>query len=143
VEYIIISDFKALEEYNNEYFKQYPKRKKKPIEKPWHPSINTWFIMPRPQMNQLKQKWKDYTEWLVDKYGYKDLQISKCKIMYKYYMPSKRRADDDNYTPKFTNDGLTQSGMLIDDDYLHCNPLIIELGYDKENPRMEIIITEV
>lgn len=139
-EYTIISNQEILEEYFRYYFKKYPKRKKKPIDKPWHCSINKWFIMQRPQMNALKQAWKDYTTWLVKKYDYTNLHIEKCQITYKFFMPTKRRADCDNYTPKFTNDGLTEAGVIIDDDYRHCNPLIIELGYDKDNPRMEIHI---
>lgn len=55
-------------------------------------------------------------------------------------MPTTRRADIDNYSPKFAQDGLTEAGVIIDDDYKHVNPLHIELYYDKENPRMEIII---
>lgn len=141
-EYVIISNQETLDEYCKSYFKKYPKRKKKPIDKPWHLSINKWFIMQRPQMNGVKQAWKDYTIWLVEKYGYTNLHIEKCQITYRFFMPTKRRADCDNYTPKFTNDGLTESGIIIDDDYSHCNPLIIQLGYDKDNPRMEIHIRE-
>lgn len=92
-------------------------------------------------MNNLKQNWKDYIVWLVNEYGYMDLNIGKCNVMCKFYMPTKRRADTDNMTPKFVMDGLTEAHMIIDDDYLHCNPLTIWLGYDKEQPRMEIIIT--
>lgn len=80
--------------------------------------------------------------WLVGRHGFTNLHIEKCEITYKIFMPTKRRTDCDNCTPKFTNDGLTDAGMIVDDDYSHCNPLIIQLGYDKENPRMEIHIRE-
>ena len=142
-EYVIISNQEILEEYFKYYFKKYPRRSKKPIDKPWHCSINKWFILQRPQMNALKQAWKDYTVWLVERYKCTNLHIKKCIMEYKFFMPTKRRADCDNYTPKFTNDGLTESGVIIDDDYNHCNPLIIELGYDKDNPRMEIHIKAI
>ena len=54
----IIIDNDVVERYNEYYFSQHPKAKKKPIEKPMHPSINQWCILPRIQMNALKQKWK-------------------------------------------------------------------------------------
>lgn len=46
----------------------------------------------------------------------------------------------DNRSPKFLNDGLVESGLLVEDDYQHVNPTIIWGGYDKEHPRMEVII---
>lgn len=141
-EYVIISDNKTFEEYKEYYFKKYPRRTKFPLKECGHPSINTWFILLRPAMNKLKQDWKEYTIWLANKYGLNDKHISNCKLVYKFYRPTKRRGDCDNYTPKFTNDGLTEAGVIVDDDYLHCNPLTIELNYDKENPRMEIHIIE-
>lgn len=137
---VIISDFSTLEEYHSEYFKKYPKRTKKPIDKPWHPSINEWCILPRMQMNDLKQKWKHYTMWLCKKYNIENLNIEKCEITYKTFLPSKRRSDIDNYSPKFCQDGLVGSKVIMDDDYFHVNPLHIELYYDKNNPRMEIHI---
>lgn len=91
-------------------------------------------------MNDLKQRWKDFIIWVVNKYGYQDLHINKANITYKFYYGSKRRQDNDNRTPKFSNDGLVESGMLQDDDYSHLNPLIIYGDYDKHNERMEIII---
>lgn len=138
--YIIISNKETLEEYKKYYFKKYPRRTKFPLKEPSHPSINTWFILQRPSMNKLKQDWKEYTIWLVEKYGMTNLKIEKCMIEYKFFRPTKRRGDCDNYTPKFTNDGLTEAGVIVDDDYSHCNPLLIYLDYDKENPRMEIHI---
>jgi hypothetical protein len=96
--------------------------------------------MKRPQMNDLKQKWKDFTIWVVKKYGYENLHISKAIITYNFYFGNKRRHDNDNYVCKFTNDGLVDSGIVVDDDYLHLNPLIKHSDYDKEHPRMEILI---
>lgn len=139
-QYILIFDDDILNKYLDHYFKVYPKRSKKPIKTPLHPSINEWFIMQRPQMNQYKQQWKDFTKWVVKYYGYENLGIANCTITYKFYYGNKRRMDNDNRTPKFTNDGLVESGMLIDDDYSHLNPLILWGGYDKQKPRMEIII---
>lgn len=140
IKYIITSDNKTLDEYYKYYFKKYPKRKKKPIDKPFHPSLNVWIIKPRIQMNAMKQSWKEYTMWLVKKYGYEGLNIEKCEITVKTYMPTKRRADTDNTTPKFVLDSLVESGVIVDDSYTCLNPLHLWLGYDKDNPRMEVII---
>jgi Holliday junction resolvase RusA-like endonuclease len=96
--------------------------------------------MKRPQMNALKQQWGDFTKWIVNKYNYENLHIEKAKITFTYYFPTKARHDADNMTPKFFMDGLTESGMIIDDDFKHIETLIVKGGYDKENPRMEVLI---
>ena len=119
------------------------KEKKRIIEKPWHPSLNKWIILRRPSMNNLKQQWKEYGVWLINYYGLANLNIEKCVITFKYYMPTKRRADNDNMTPKFFLDAMVESGLIKDDSYFIVNPLILWLGYDKSNPRMEIHIKEL
>jgi len=96
--------------------------------------------MKRPQMNDLKQKWRDFTVWVVKQYDCENLQIDKCTITYKFYFPTKRKQDTDNRSPKFLNDGLVESGLLVEDDYNHVNPIAIWCGYDKDKPRMEVII---
>lgn len=136
----IIFDKTLYQEYLEYYFKKNPRRSKAPVDSFMHPSINKWFILMRPAMNLLKQNWKDFTIWTVKKYGLEDLKIENCKMTYKFFYDTKRRHDNDNMTPKFTNDGLVESGLLVDDDYNHVNPLVIEGGYDKIYPRMEIII---
>ena len=144
MEYKIFSNQETLDKYYNEYyFKKYKKRKKRIIEKPWHPSLNKWIILRRPSMNNLKQQWKEYGVWLINYYGLANLNIEKCAITFKYYMPTKRRADNDNMTPKFFLDAMVESGLIKDDSYFIVNPLILWLGYDKDNPRMEIHIKEL
>lgn len=96
--------------------------------------------MKRPQMNDFKQKWKDFSIWVVKYYGYENLKIDKCTITYKFYYGTKHRQDNDNRTPKFVNDGFVEAGLLIDDDYDHLNPIILWGGYDKLNSRMEVVI---
>lgn len=130
----------TLEDYNKYYFKKYPRRKKVPIPKPIPPSLNQWMVLPRLSMNNLKQKWKEFGIWLIEDYSYQNMKIEKAIITYKFFMPTKRRMDDDNMTPKFLNDALVESGFLVDDDYSHVNPIVIWGGYDKENSRTEILI---
>lgn len=130
----------TLEKYNKYYFSIHPRAKKVPIEHPYHPSINTWFILPRPQMNALKQKWKDFGIWLINNLGYADMKIENYEIEYITYMPTRRRIDPDNTTPKFLNDALVESGFIMDDDGVHMKSLTLKTGYDKENPRTEITV---
>jgi len=139
VEIKIIIDNNILEKYREYYFEKYPRRKNNPIKKPIPPSLNSWMIMRRFQMNHQKQVWKEFGEWLVNYYGYTNKKIDKCKIIIEYFFDSKRRHDADNYTPKNLFDSFTVSGLLIDDDFNHVESLTIKGNYSKENPRTEII----
>lgn len=104
--------------YNDYYFVKYPKRKARQIKTPNHPSINSWMIMKRPQMNSLKQAWKEFMVWVIDYYKYSNLKIGECDIIFKYIFKTKRRRDPDNMIGKFSIDGLVESGLLKDDS---CN----------------------
>lgn len=137
---LLVFDNETLEEYNKYYFSIYPKRKKIPIERPTHPSLNTWMIMKRPQMNALKQTWKEFVMWYAKKNNLENLNIEKCEISITSYFPSKRRVDADNYAGKFFLDGLTESKVIFDDDSLHVLSLTLKCGYDKERPRTELLI---
>lgn len=138
--YNLVIDNSVLEEYNRYYFLQHPKAKKKPIVHPYHESINVWMIMKRPMMNALKQRWKDFIKWYITQLGFSELHINKCEISQVVYYPTNRRHDIDNSVPKFILDGLTESGMIIDDDSSHITRLTLECYVDKENPRTEITI---
>lgn len=112
-----------------------------PIPSPIHPSLNSWMIMKRQQANALKQKYKDYVAYVARKAGYAGMNISDCDVTIRYYFPTNRRHDSDNYTPKFYMDGLTEAGVIVDDDFAHVHSLTMYGGYDSDNPRAEIIIT--
>ena len=140
MEYKIVITQADIERYAEEYFTEHPKAYKKPIEHPYHPSINTWFVMKRPQMNALKQKWKDFVKWLVEENHLSNLRLTTFSMTFKTYMPTKRRIDPDNTVPKFILDGMTDAGLIVDDDGEHLKSLELCTGYDKENPRTEIII---
>lgn len=130
-----------LKNYEAVYFKAHPRARKPPIARPYHESINQWMILKRMQMNALKQKWKDFICWFVRESGYGDAMIERCKIKHTIFYPTRRRHDVDNTTPKFILDGFVESGMIVDDDYLHITELTLRCGIDKENPRTEIEIT--
>lgn len=135
---IITND--TLADYEVYYFKKHPKAKKKPIDNPYHPSINQWMIMKRPMMNTLKQRWKDFMIWLIDNQGYSNLHINKCEMIFTTYYKTNRRHDIDNSTPKFILDGFSESGFINDDDITHLVRLTLQCAVDKENPRTEIVI---
>lgn len=63
-------------------------------------------------------------------------------VTLRYFFPDSRRRDPDNYSGKIILDGLVKCGILKDDSF-NCIDLEIEQGgVSKENPRVEIIITE-
>lgn len=136
----MILDKSVLDNYNSYYFKLHPKAKKVPIEKPWHPSINQWCILPRIQMNALKQKWKEFGVWWIKELGYEGMKLDNFEVTQTIYFDSKRRHDIDNYTAKFLNDSWTEAGFIVDDDSEHYKKITMQNSYDKEHPRTEIEI---
>ena len=142
MEFKIVITKSDVYEYSEEYFRQHPRAHKMPIDHPYHPSINVWFVMQRPQMNDLKQKWKDFTIWLVKKNGLEGKKLDCFDMRFVTYMPTKRRIDPDNTVPKFILDGFTESGFIVDDDGQHLKSLTLCADYDRDYPRTEIFITE-
>ena len=136
----LILDNKVLERYNTYYFLEHPRAKKKPIEKPYHPSINTWCILPRIQMNALKQKWKDFVCFWMRLEKLENKKLDNFDITITVFFDIKRRHDVDNQVPKFILDGFTEAGFIVDDDEKHLHSLTLKTEYDKENPRTEIEI---
>lgn len=134
----LILDRDVIDRYNTYYFEQHPRAKKTPIEQPYHPSINVWSILPRIQMNALKQKWKDFGVWWINDLGYNDMKLDSFDLIVTVFFSVKRRHDCDNQTPKFLLDAFTESGFIVDDDEKHLHSLTLKTGYDKENPRTEL-----
>ena len=139
----LVFDEETLERYSEYYFGIHKKAKKKPIAHPYHESINTWMIMKRPQMNSLKQKWKDFITWFINDQGYSNLRISECELSFIVYYATNRRHDIDNAIQKFVIDGLCESGFIIDDDYKHIKKITLEVGIDADRPRTEITVDVV
>lgn len=134
----LILDNEVIEKYNKYYFFEHPKAKKIPIEKPYHPSINQWCILPRIQMNALKQKWKDFVKFWIKYENLNKMCLDDFELVITVYFDTKRRHDLDNYgAQKFIFDGFTEAGLIIDDDDKHMKVLTVKSGYDKENPRTE------
>lgn len=125
--------------YNNYYFIKYPKRKKKPIEEPSFPTLNSWIILNRMAMNQLKQQWKEFGEWVISYYNYKNLNINKCSICFEHTFKTKKRRDPDNYIPKFFLDAMVSSNMIIDDSLNVIEHLSLVCRYGEED-KVEISV---
>ena len=125
--------------YNNYYFIKYPRRRKKPIDKPSFPTLNSWIIMPRIAMNELKQQWKEFGEWVINYHNYNNLNINNCSIYFEHTFKTKKRRDPDNYIPKFFLDAMVSSGMLIDDSLNVIKQLNLTCKYGKED-KIEITI---
>jgi Holliday junction resolvase RusA-like endonuclease len=143
VTYLIVINNEILEKYKQYYFDKYPRRRVFPIKKPVHPSINVWSRLRRPEMNKLKQDWGEFSEFLVDYYGLRDICITKCNMTIKSYMPTKRRFDAENLTPKFILDGLVHAGLLLDDCITVIKSITLTGDYDKLNSRTEILIETI
>lgn len=140
MEYLLMIDEDDIEKYAQHYFREHPRARKYPIANPYHPSINEWMIMQRPEMNGTKQKWKDFMVWLVHSQGYANLRIEKCDIEVFTYYRTNRPHDPDNSVPKFILDGLVEAEMIIRDDHRHVLSLKLQCGVDRDNPRTEIKI---
>jgi len=91
-------------------------------------------------MNALKQKWKSFGCWLINELGYGDMKLDSIDIIFTVFFDTKRRHDVDNQVPKFLLDSFTKSGFIVDDDEKHLHSLTLKTGYDKDNPRTEIVI---
>lgn len=139
-EITIVIDNDVLDRYTKYYFKKHPRARKKPIENPFHPSVNQWMIMPRLAMNTLKQKWKDFIVWYINDLGYQNMQIDSCEVEVRTYRKINREFDLDNTTIKFIQDGFVESGFLVDDNYKIMKKLTLIGGIDKQNPRTEIVV---
>lgn len=116
MEYKLVLDQDLVDEYNKYYFKQNPRLRKKYIDRPMHPSLNTWMILTRIKMNTLKQKWKEFGVWWIKKEKLDGLMLDKFEMIFTTYMPTRRRIDPDNTSPKFLLDSFTEAGFIKDDD---------------------------
>lgn len=156
-EVVIKIDKDVMKEYGEYYLKSHPRARNHPLAKfnakdksigsVFPPSLNEMTNNPnRLAQNGMKQKWKEFIEWLSKKEGIQGWNLEKAEVLYKWVFPDKRRRDLDNLVMhiKIINDGFTESGVWIDD----CLGRIIlhldtEFHYEKNNPQIIIGIKEV
>lgn len=91
------------------------------------------------EYRKLKQQWKDMICLICREKPPNPLERATVKIT--YFFPTKTRHDPDNYAGKMILDGLT-AAKIIKDDSFDCIELVLRGDYDKDNPRVEIEITE-
>lgn len=137
----IIFDADCVNRFNSIYFQEHPRAKKPRIKSPQHPSLNEYYKKSFQAANAMKQNWKDFVVWRVNELGLCNKNIQKCCIKYNTYFKTNRRHDLDNISPKFILDGFVEAGLLEDDDSSHIESLTTVCSIDKENPRIEFIIT--
>ena len=80
-------------------------------------------ILPRIQMNALKQKWKEFVKFWVKINKMDNRQLDDFDLIVTVFFNTKRRHDVDNQIPKFILDGLTEAGAIVDDDEKHLHSL--------------------
>ncbi|MEY8365735.1 hypothetical protein AALA22_08845 [Anaerovoracaceae bacterium 41-7] len=132
---------KDVDRYNEKYFKDHPRAKNRRIKSPSHPTLNWYMTANNLEVNNTKQAWKDFIIELLEEKQLQNMQIDQCDIAYITYFSDKRKRDVDNITPKFIFDGFTEAGFIVADDYFHIRSLTTICKYDKDNPRIEIIVT--
>jgi Holliday junction resolvase RusA-like endonuclease len=69
----------------------------------------------------------------------------KVKVSAIFYHANKRKRDQDNAMGalKAAYDGITESKLVADDDYLHMNRGIPDFKFDKEFPRVILTTTRL
>ena len=69
----------------------------------------------------------------------------RASIVYAFFWPDKRRRDETNYMQmlKGAVDGIVDAGLICADDWQHLNNRGAISEVDRENPRVELLISEV
>ena len=156
-EQIIKIDKEVMDEYGKYYFNSHPRARNHPLAKfnaknksvgsVFPPSLNEMTNNPnRLTQNGMKQRWKEFINWLCEKEGIANWNLEKPEVWYKWVFPDRRRRDLDNLVMhiKIINDGFTESGVWEDDCLgkikLHLDT---ELHIEKGNPQVIIKIKEL
>ena len=98
--------------------------------------------------NQVKQKYKDIIEEILDNTDQRDVKFTKpVRVVFQLHKASNRRSDKHNFisvVEKMLMDALTELGILVDDndDWIK-EELFLETKVDKDDPRVTVLITEI
>lgn len=103
-----------------------------------HPSINTWKAWHYHKYNLEKKRWAEMIYYIC--LGAK-LVEGEVHVTVKYFFKDKRKRDIDNYSPKLIMDGLVGAKIIEDDNSNVVRRISVEMDYDKDNPRTEVIVT--
>lgn len=137
----IIIEKEIIAIYRNYYFEKYPRRKVFAIEI-FPPSLNRFITMKRMAQNNIKQKYKEFGEWLAEYYKIANLNLKKVRMIYSFYFADHRRRDADNLmlVPKFYHDSFVDAKVFIDDSGDILELEFESFKYDKGRPRIEIVM---
>ena len=131
-----------LEEWTKQYFKENPRCRKVPLDTCIVRSLNKMLVITnRIVQNNYKQHYKNYTCFVVSKNGYKNLGISEANLYVHFTFPSKVRHDIDNMQIKEIEDGFSEAGLIVDDDYTHIKSITSTASYEKGVTKMVFTFT--
>ena len=94
---------------------------------------------------KIKQEMTDYITLLAKQLKIKNRPIgTPVRLIYHWYCKDKRK-DKDNiaFAKKFIQDGLVNAGVLKNDGWNDIEGFSDEFFVDKQNPRVEVEITEL
>lgn len=90
-----------------------------------------------------KKKWTEAVVWAIRAAKIRpEKPYDRARVLITYYFPTAARHDADNYSGKYLLDGLTQGGIIVDDDLKHISTAI-RGEIDREHPRTVILVEEV
>lgn len=85
-------------------------------------------------------KSEKYTSWLMSCPRLPELNLESANIEYRFWFPDNRVRDTANGI-KVMDDYMVSQGLLKDDNWhIIKSQLLLPMGIDRENPRVEIII---
>lgn len=97
------------------------------------------FIMTAKSTNDYMDK---AIEQLKDQFGDNKITEYPISVQMVFYYPTKHRKDIDNSATTIL-DCMKTAGVIADDDCTHVDELYCNFGgYDKDNPRVEILLVD-
>jgi len=83
---------------------------------------------------------KKYKLWLARCPELEAHRFERAKIQYLYFFPDDRARDTANLE-KCVTDYLVKQKVIVDDSWKHIQAMVlIPMGIDRENPRVEILL---
>ena len=143
----IVFNSEMLDRFTEHYKKYHPRAKKLPLH--WCgktrlgtlPLINRFLnVANRKQQNSMKQQFHEYTKFVLEENNIEKHCVDRCVILVKHYLNRRSLFDLDGIFVKSTFDALSDYEFWEDDNYTIIEPLIFTGGYDKDNPRSEIVV---
>lgn len=143
----IIFNSEMLDGFTKEYKIKHPRAKKLPLD--WCgkkrfgliPTMNRFLnVSSRQQQNSMKQQFSEYTKFILKNLDVDRNYLDRCAVLVKQYYPTKAKFDLDGVCVKPSFDSMTEFGVWEDDNIYVIEPYIVTGGYDKDNPRTEIVV---